>query len=115
VAVAGDLALLHDSNGFLNDGETDLTLVVVDNAGGGLFDSLPQAVHAPQFERLFITPPRRDIADLLRFHGARVVLADGFRELVDMVARSVGRKGLDAVVVPVDRGYDLQARSMTYR
>lgn len=114
VAVAGDLSLLHDSNAFLNDGETDLTLVVVDNAGGGLFDSLPQAVHAPQFERLFITPPQRDLDEILRFHGARVAEVDRLARLVDALSAAVGRPGLDAIVVPVDREYDLEARSSSY-
>lgn len=115
LAFTGDLSLLHDSNGFLHDGSTDLTIVVVDNGGGGLFDSLPQARHAPEFERLFITPPRRDIAELLRFHGARVALATSPQDLVEASARAVGRPGLDGVIVPVDRGYDLQARSAGYR
>lgn len=114
VAVAGDLSLLHDSNGFLNDGETDLTLVVVNNAGGGLFDSLPQAVHAPQFERLFITPPGRDLDEILRFHGARVAEVDRLARLVEALSAAVGRPGLDAIVVPVDREYDLEARSSSY-
>ncbi|MGB8362829.1 MAG: 2-succinyl-5-enolpyruvyl-6-hydroxy-3-cyclohexene-1-carboxylic-acid synthase, partial [Acidimicrobiia bacterium] len=39
VALTGDLSLLHDSNGFIHEGAFDLTLVVVDNDGGGLFDS----------------------------------------------------------------------------
>ena len=115
IAVTGDLGLLHDSNGLINDGETDLTLVVVDNSGGGLFDSLPQAIHAPQFERLFITPPHRDLTELLRFHEARVVTANSLGGLVDAIAQATGRRGLDAVIVPVDRHYDLEARSQGYR
>ena len=115
IAFAGDLSLLHDSNGFLNDAPTDMTLIVVDNSGGGLFDSLPQARHAPEFERLFITPPKRDLADLLRFHGASVMSAYRPQELVEAVDESVGRPGLDAVIVPVDRIYDLEMRSAGYR
>ncbi|HEX6219751.1 MAG TPA: 2-succinyl-5-enolpyruvyl-6-hydroxy-3-cyclohexene-1-carboxylic-acid synthase [Acidimicrobiia bacterium] len=115
IAIAGDLSLLHDANGFLHDGPTDLTLIVVDNSGGGLFDSLPQASHAPQFERLFITPPDRALGDLLRFHGARVETVNGLDELIDALDRAVGRPGLDAVVVPVDREYDLEVRSASYR
>jgi 2-succinyl-5-enolpyruvyl-6-hydroxy-3-cyclohexene-1-carboxylate synthase len=115
VALTGDLSLLHDSNGFLHDGPTDLTIVVVDNSGGGLFDSLPQARHAPEFERLFITPPHRDLAGLLEFHGARVVVADELGEVTGAIGEAVDRPGLDAVIVPVDRGYDLEVRAATYR
>lgn len=114
VALTGDLSLLHDSNGFLHDGATDLTIVVVDNSGGGIFDSLPQAGHAPEFERLFITPPRRDLAELLGFHGARVVVATEPQKLSEALDEAVARSGLDAVIVPVDRGYDLEVRSSVY-
>lgn len=115
IALTGDLSLLHDTNGFLNDGSTDLTLIVIDNSGGGLFDSLPQARHAPQFERLFITAPQRDLGDLLRFHGATVDVVAGSEALIESTSRAVGRPGLDAIVVPVDRLYDLEVRSARYR
>ncbi|HZD23598.1 MAG TPA: 2-succinyl-5-enolpyruvyl-6-hydroxy-3-cyclohexene-1-carboxylic-acid synthase [Acidimicrobiia bacterium] len=114
VAVAGDLSLLHDANGFLSEGETDLTLIVIDNGGGGLFDSLPQARHAPDFERLFITPPGRDPVELLRFHRARTRIVSEPAKLVPALDSALDRPGLDAVVVPVDRRYDLEARSQSY-
>lgn len=114
VALAGDLSLLHDSNGFLGDGDIDLTLVVIDNAGGGLFDSLPQAQHAAEFERLFITPPERSLPDVLQFHGVRVEVATTPDETSEAIDAGLRRTGLDAVVVPVDRRYDLAVRSETY-
>lgn len=114
LAVAGDLSLLHDDNGFLQDGEADLTLVIVDNGGGGLFDSLPQATHAPQFERLFVTPPHRDLAELLRFHGAGVETVTEPKKLVPTLRGALDRPGLNAIVVPVDRRYDHAARSRAH-
>src|SRR4051794_3565048 len=63
VALAGDLSLLHDVNGLLCDPRPDLTLVVVNNNGGGIFSLLPQASgdDAATFERLFGTPHGLDI------------------------------------------------------
>ena len=65
VALCGDLSLLHDSNGFLvGTGEQpDVTFVVINNDGGGIFSLLHQAGAVPNaaFERLFGTP-----------HGARI-------------------------------------------
>ncbi|HEX2404726.1 MAG TPA: 2-succinyl-5-enolpyruvyl-6-hydroxy-3-cyclohexene-1-carboxylic-acid synthase, partial [Acidimicrobiia bacterium] len=60
VALAGDLSFLHDASGFVVDEIGDVVFVVVDNGGGGLFDLLPQAEHAPAFERLFVTPHHLD-------------------------------------------------------
>lgn len=114
MGLAGDLSFLHDANGFLHDGEIDLTLVVLDNGGGGLFDSLPQARHAPEYERLFVADPRRNLADLARFHGARVESVDSADDLVRACSEGLGRGGLDVVVVPVDRSRDLAMRNQLF-
>ncbi|MFZ0013647.1 MAG: 2-succinyl-5-enolpyruvyl-6-hydroxy-3-cyclohexene-1-carboxylic-acid synthase [Acidimicrobiia bacterium] len=114
LAISGDLSLLHDSNGLLHDGDVDLTLVVVDNGGGGLFDSLPQATYAPDFERLFVTPPHRDLAALAVFHGARAQLVASRSELIAAVSGGLDASGIDVVVVPVDRVFDLEARRRRY-
>ncbi|MDQ1695795.1 MAG: 2-succinyl-5-enolpyruvyl-6-hydroxy-3-cyclohexene-carboxylate synthase, partial [Frankiaceae bacterium] len=67
-ALAGDLSVLHDVNGLLvGPGEVrpDLTVVVVNNDGGGIFSLLPQASgDAAAFERLFGTPHGVDIQQL---------------------------------------------------
>lgn len=111
LAMAGDLSVLHDSNGFLHDGQIDLTIVVVDNRGGGLFDSLPQAEHAPDFERLFVTPPGRSLEDLARFHGLGFDEAADPKTLRKIAEESLGKSGVDLIRVPVDRGADLALRA----
>jgi 2-succinyl-5-enolpyruvyl-6-hydroxy-3-cyclohexene-1-carboxylate synthase len=68
-ALAGDLSLLHDANGFLGGERPDLTLVVVNNDGGGIFSTLPQARgDAASFERLFGTPHGVDLEALCAAH-----------------------------------------------
>lgn len=70
VGLTGDLSLLHDANGFLLDhAGLDLTIVVVNNDGGGIFHFLPQARHPEELERYFATPHGRDLAALARWHG----------------------------------------------
>jgi 2-succinyl-5-enolpyruvyl-6-hydroxy-3-cyclohexene-1-carboxylate synthase len=60
VALCGDLSLLHDINGLMPgpDARPDLTYVVINNDGGGIFSLLPQgsSVDPAAFERLFGTP-----------------------------------------------------------
>ncbi|MDE0234219.1 MAG: 2-succinyl-5-enolpyruvyl-6-hydroxy-3-cyclohexene-1-carboxylic-acid synthase [bacterium] len=65
--LTGDLALLHDSNGFLVDERPSCVLVVVNNDGGGIFNFLPHARH-PHFEKLFGTPHGLDFETLAAFH-----------------------------------------------
>ncbi|MGD2103229.1 MAG: 2-succinyl-5-enolpyruvyl-6-hydroxy-3-cyclohexene-1-carboxylic-acid synthase [Acidimicrobiia bacterium] len=114
LALAGDLSLLHDANGFLHDGDVDLTMVVIDNGGGGLFDALPQAQHAPRFERLFVTPPNRDLEKLARFHDVSFSSVKGIGSLVETVSAALDAGGAHLVRVPVDRQADLRFRRQLF-
>ncbi len=106
VGLLGDLALLHDANGFLlspDAPQVDATFVVVDNDGGGIFSFLPQ-VHFPgSFERVFGTPHGRDLAGLARFHrlGYREVTAAA--ALPGAVTEAVAAGGIQLVHVRTDR------------
>jgi 2-succinyl-5-enolpyruvyl-6-hydroxy-3-cyclohexene-1-carboxylate synthase len=81
VAMLGDLALIHDQNGLvIGPGEPrpDLTVVVVNNDGGGIFSFLPYAGMA-KFEKLFGTPHGVDFAHMAAASGwdfQRVTIAD---------------------------------------
>jgi 2-succinyl-5-enolpyruvyl-6-hydroxy-3-cyclohexene-1-carboxylate synthase len=71
VAIVGDLALLHDTNGWLLDAAVDwldLTVIVLDDDGGTIFDLLPPG-DFPSQRRLFATPHGRDLAHLAALHG----------------------------------------------
>ncbi|WP_341321125.1 2-succinyl-5-enolpyruvyl-6-hydroxy-3-cyclohexene-1-carboxylic-acid synthase [Solibacillus sp. FSL H8-0523] len=54
----GDLAFLHDANAFIASRyqDCDLTIVVLNNDGGGIFSYLPQAKIEAHYEELFGTP-----------------------------------------------------------
>ena len=67
----GDLALYHDMNGLLAYGRGGLeaTIVVLNNAGGGIFDFLPIARHREGYEDLFGTPTGLDLAKVAALYG----------------------------------------------
>lgn len=111
LALTGDLSLLHDSNGFLHDGPIDATFLLVDNRGGGLFDSLPQARHAPDYERLFVTDPRRSYRALAEFHDIVYHEASDRESLQHLAGESLRRPGVDLIRVEVDRMRDLEMRA----
>lgn len=71
----GDIAFLHDSSSLvaLRDRDIDLTIIVVDNDGGGIFSFLPQndLLDTNQYEFLFGTPHGTDLAALCEAHGIR--------------------------------------------
>ncbi len=72
--LCGDLALLHDSNGWLwrEQLRGQLTVLLIDNGGGGIFEQLP--IRCPEaerldFERLFAMPQGVDPLALAAAHG----------------------------------------------
>ena len=56
--ITGDLAFCHDLNGLLAIKRygLKLTIVVLNNDGGGIFQRLPISGHEPPFRSLFVTP-----------------------------------------------------------
>lgn len=111
--LVGDLALLHDTNGLLGlaERQVDLTIVVVDNRGGGIFSFLPpaEAVAPAGFELLFGTPHHVDLIALAAAHGLasnRVIDLAGLRATVEQAAAT---GGVRVVVAPGDRQENVAA------
>ena len=116
----GDLALLHDLSALVAAARLGLhlTVVCVDNDGGGIFSMLPIATRVPaaNFETLFRTPHGLDLGDLDGVGGVRAHTIGSAADLgvaieETMVSR---RPGVDLLVVPVDRDDDVaQHRAVT--
>lgn len=105
-ALMGDLTFLHDSNGLLigpHEPRPDLTIVVTNDDGGGIFTLLEpgQPDRAKDFERVFGTPTGVSIVDICRAHGVRHTLAATSADL--RAALRQQPKGIGVVEVKVDR------------
>jgi 2-succinyl-5-enolpyruvyl-6-hydroxy-3-cyclohexene-1-carboxylate synthase len=110
VALLGDLGFVHDTNGLLGATRRgiDVTFVVVDNNGGGIFSFLPQAGH-PRFEELFATPHGIDLAALARLHGISVEAPTVPGDVAPSVVRAVGAGGVRLVHLRTDRHANVAA------
>jgi 2-succinyl-5-enolpyruvyl-6-hydroxy-3-cyclohexene-1-carboxylate synthase len=105
-ALMGDLTFLHDSNGLLigpHETRPDLTIVVTNDDGGGIFTLLEpgEPSRATDFERVFGTPTGTSIADICSAHGVRHRVASTQTDL-GLVLRQ-HPDGLNVVEVRVDR------------
>ena len=105
VLVIGDIAMYHDMNGLLaaKRHALDMTVVVLNNDGGGIFSFLPQAAEHTHFEALFGTPHGLDFAPVAEMYGARYVLATDSEALRRGVAAGVTGRGLHLVEFRTDR------------
>ena len=70
----GDVALAHDLGALLSASrlKLGLTIVLVDNAGGGIFDFLPVASQADAFEEHVATPTGLDAERVAALFGLDV-------------------------------------------
>lgn len=116
VALIGDVGFLHDTNGLLKaaEREVDVTLVVVDNDGGGIFSFLPQAGHA-RFEQLFGTPHGSDIAALAKAHGLAVVAPAEPNDVAPAVAESVAAGGPRVIHLRTDRHTNVEFHQAVWK
>jgi 2-succinyl-5-enolpyruvyl-6-hydroxy-3-cyclohexene-1-carboxylate synthase len=105
VALLGDLCFLHDANGLLGAAGrgVDVTFVVLDNDGGGIFSFLPQAALPEHFEHLFGTPHGVDLAALAGMHGVPVDRVEKAGEVVPAVDAATSAGGVRCVIVPTER------------
>jgi len=103
IALVGDLALLHDLGGLVAAARLELpmTVLCVNNDGGGIFEFLPIAQHRERFEELFATPHGLDLEGAARLCHAEFVRATEGRSLRAALQRPAG--GLRLVEARTDR------------
>lgn len=94
VALAGDLSALHDATALGEIARFDLpvTIVVVNNDGGGIFHFLPQVVHMPpdRFETLFGAPHGQSLAAIASAFGIEARTVDTEEDLRSAVGNEQG-------------------------
>ena len=112
-ALVGDVALLHDIGGLLAASLTgaDLTVVVPNNDGGGIFSLLPVANAGPEthFEELFHTSHGVSLGDLAKGLGITYRQAERADDLADAVAKSTG---VTVIEVPIDHEVAMSQRNL---
>ncbi|MBO0840601.1 MAG: 2-succinyl-5-enolpyruvyl-6-hydroxy-3-cyclohexene-1-carboxylate synthase, partial [Sciscionella sp.] len=115
-AYLGDLSFLHDVGGLLlapDEPRPDLTVVVNNDDGGGIFELLEQGApeHRASFERVFGTPHGVDLGALCAGYGVPHTLADSADAFADAVRPG---PGLRVVEVRTDRSSLRAARAELY-
>lgn len=72
VLLVGDVTFYHDMNGLLalrNLGISNVTIILMNNNGGGIFQRLPIEGITPQFNDLFIMPHDLNFAHSAALYG----------------------------------------------
>jgi 2-succinyl-5-enolpyruvyl-6-hydroxy-3-cyclohexene-1-carboxylate synthase len=124
--VTGDLALLHDSNGWLWRQElarrapaARLRVLLIDNGGGGLFEQLPIPRQGLDFERLFAMPQAVDQEALAAAHGVPTRRGaerlSGLEADLEWLLADDGGEPLRLLRLSTERAVDARLRSRLLR
>ncbi len=115
VLLTGDLALLHDTNGFLlcPKFRGSLTIVLINNRGGGIFEHLPVAQFGQVFEEFFATPQEADFTKLCAAYSVDHTLILDWTQFTALIS-TLPTKGIRMLEIRTDRKRDTQVRKQLF-
>ncbi|MEG4492530.1 2-succinyl-5-enolpyruvyl-6-hydroxy-3-cyclohexene-1-carboxylic-acid synthase [Microcoleus sp. D3_18_C4] len=111
IMLTGDLTLLHDTNGFLikNKFVGHLTIILINNNGGGIFEMLPVAKFDPPFEEFFATPQQINFAQLFATYGVEHEIIDDWEQFKQKLS-FLPSSGIRVLELPTERRADAKWR-----
>ena len=92
LALLGDLTTQHDIGGLALAQGRDVVIVTVNNAGGGIFDLLPQAA-LPEFEKGWRTPQQINFKHAALCFGLSYVRAENAEDLRGALSAAIVKGG----------------------
>ena len=110
VLLIGDVALAHDIGGLLAASrlELALTIVLLNNNGGGIFDFLEVAALGDIYERHVATPHGLDFSHAADLYGIDHELPQSMDALRDALQRGIQSKRSTLIEVRTDRGANVE-------
>ena len=113
ICLIGDVAATHDFGGILASIrlEAEMTIVILDNGGGGIFSFLPisNAIDKEQFDKYFLTSPMLPFAEVLRSLSVDVSTPQTIKELKADITKTMSKSGLSIIYYQSDTDSTLQA------
>jgi len=110
VLVLGDLSFFHDLNGLLAARlhQLNLTIILINNDGGGIFSFLPQTAYPEHFEQLFGTPTGLDFRLAVEMYGGQFQRVESWESFRKAVNQRLQTGGLHVIEVPTERTSNVQ-------
>ena len=107
--VTGDLSLFHDLNGLAvaKTHNLNLTIILHNNDGGGIFEYLPQK-GTKHFDYLFSTSQGLDYSGAAKLYGCGYTKIASPDELSAILAKVSSESGVHIIEIPTNREYSRQ-------
>ena len=111
-ALLGDITLYHDMNGLLalRRCGVPITIVLLNNDGGGIFQRLPVRQFEPTFKDYFATPHGLDFAQVAALYGLPYTRADDRATFRQAFGEAINGASASLIEVRSDALADLQRR-----
>ncbi|WP_079710957.1 2-succinyl-5-enolpyruvyl-6-hydroxy-3-cyclohexene-1-carboxylic-acid synthase [Paraliobacillus ryukyuensis] len=114
----GDVSFFHDQNGLLMAKQygLNLTIVLINNNGGGIFSFLPQAKQqSPHYEALFGTPLDLDLSHVAQLYKGNYANPKTWEAYQEALKESYRRSGLSIIELNTVRTHNAAWHEQKWR
>ena len=106
----GDLSFYHDMNGLLTSSRNDinLTIVVVNNGGGGIFSFLPIAEEkGKEFDEFWSTTHDLDFSHVAKLYNCNYTKVDSIQLLKNALTENTNYNGINIIEAIIEIEYNV--------
>jgi len=102
--ITGDLAFYHDLNGLIASRKYDipLTIILINNNGGGIFELLPISGYRDIFKDYFLTPHNLDFESFVRAYGGTHKIITSWDDFTSRLQNINSQPGLHVYEIRTD-------------
>ncbi|MGK9476252.1 2-succinyl-5-enolpyruvyl-6-hydroxy-3-cyclohexene-1-carboxylic-acid synthase [Melioribacter sp. OK-6-Me] len=104
--ITGDMAFYHDMNGLHNSMKfgIPLTVILINNNGGGIFESLPISRYKKICKENFIAPLNLNFRKFVEAYGGKFITASSKAKFIQYLKASYTNRRLTVIEVKSDAG-----------
>jgi 2-succinyl-5-enolpyruvyl-6-hydroxy-3-cyclohexene-1-carboxylate synthase len=112
ILITGDLSFLHDLNA-LSIGtkySLPLSIVIINNNGGGIFESLPIAKRFNKLNEYFVAPHNLNLGDIVNSFGIKYKLVKSKRDLKHQLSINISKNSPSVLEIQTDAVKSVEMR-----
>jgi 2-succinyl-5-enolpyruvyl-6-hydroxy-3-cyclohexene-1-carboxylate synthase len=110
--ITGDLAFYYDLNALMIAEKYSISLIIIliNNNGGGIFNSLPVSRYPKFLQEYFITPHKLNFEKLTKAYGIDYSKAKTWKNFKDLMRNTVAKKKMSVIEIQTDAVRSLNLR-----
>ncbi len=112
ILITGDLAFYHDLNGMLAAKKytLPLTVILINNNGGGIFEVLPISDYGKVFKDYFIAQHNLNFKPLVEAYSGKYYLINSWNDFKNRIHKSIQEKNFTVLEIKTSAQKSLQLR-----